>query len=146
MLGSLKIIQGTFPLAHPSRRPTLRLSTLIILYFLPLKKYYVLIIKILSSIPLSPVPIHPQNLGLFGRAPAPAPPAAPSGTLTNTLEVERLHTIVCEKVEQQLCLREGGAGGATKTSSTSSSSGSTLFVRSRSPPKQGHTFLQNFCL
>ena len=41
--------------------------------------------------------------GLFGRAPAPAPPAALVGALPNTLEVERLHTVACEKVEQQLC-------------------------------------------
>ena len=52
--------------------------------------------------------------GLFGRAPAPAPPAASAEALPNTLEVERLHTVACEKVEQQLCLREGGAGGAKK--------------------------------
>ena len=44
-----------------------------------------------------------ETESLFGKAPAPAPPAAPAGTLTNTLEVERLHTVACEKVEQQLC-------------------------------------------
>ena len=60
-------------------------------------------------------------------APAPAPSTAPAGALPNTLEVERLYTIACEKVEQQLCLREGGAGEATKTSSTSSDS--TLFCK-----------------
>ena len=52
----------------------------------------------------------------FGRAPAPASLAASAGALSNTLKVERLHTVVCEKVEQQFCLREGGA---KKTSSTS---------------------------
>jgi len=41
--------------------------------------------------------------GLFVRVPTPDPPAAPAGALPNTLEVERLHTVACEKVEQQLC-------------------------------------------
>ena len=39
-------------------------------------------------------------------APAPAPSTAPAGALPNTLEVERLYTIACEKVEQQFCLKK----------------------------------------
>ena len=39
-------------------------------------------------------------------APAPAPSTAPAGALPNTLEVERLYTVACEKVEQQLCLKK----------------------------------------
>ena len=75
--------------------------------------------------------------GLFGRAPAPAPPAAPAGALPNTLEVERLHTVACEKVKQQLCLREGGAGGVTKTSS---SSGSTFLQEAGILPNRPFLF------
>ena len=77
-----------------------------------------------------------ETESLFGRAPAPAPPSARAGVLPNTLKMERLHSVACEKVEQQLCLREGGAGEATKISSTSSSSSSTFFERRWSPPKQ----------
>ena len=75
--------------------------------------------------------------GLFGRAPAPAPPAAPAGALPNTLEVERLHTVACEKVKHQLCLREDGAGGVTKTSS---SSGSTFLQGAGTLPKSPFLF------
>ena len=69
----------------------------------------------------TPLKGNHDTSGLFGRAPAPAPPAAPAEALSNTLEVERLHTVACEKVKHQLCLREGGAGGVTKTSSSSGS-------------------------
>ena len=69
----------------------------------------------------------------FGRAPAPASLAASAGALSNTLKVERLHTVVCEKVEQQFCLREGGA-----KKNQLHLSGSTFFARSRSPPKHTH--------
>ena len=72
-----------------------------------------------------------HHSGLFGRGPAPIPSAVSAGVLPNTLKVEQFYTIACEKVEQWLCLREGGAGGTTKTSSSS-----TLFAESRSPPKQ----------
>jgi hypothetical protein len=73
--------------------------------------------------------------GLFVRVPAPDPPAALAGALPNTLEVERLHTVACEKVKQQLCLREGGAGGQKNQLQLRLQ----LFSRSRSPLKQAQS-------
>ena len=65
--------------------------------------------------------------GLFVRVPTPDPPAAPAGALPNTLEVERLHTVACEKVKQQLCLREGGASGAKKPAPPAPAPAPTFF-------------------
>ena len=77
---------------------------------------------------------------MFGRASAPALSAASAGALPNTLEVERLPTVACEKVEQQFCLQEGEANGATKISSTCYGSGSTFLQGAGTLPKRPFLF------
>ena len=52
-------------------------------------------------------------MSLFGKAPAPAPMAAPAGALPNTLEVELLHPVACENRKNGSAC-EGETGGAKK--------------------------------
>ena len=64
-------------------------------------------------------------MSLFGRAPAPAPIAAPAGVLSNTLDVELLHPVACENRKNGSGCEKVKQAEPQKTSSAYSNSVST---------------------